>query len=352
MRSKSAPPCISPRRGKWNLDAVCGQASAREGGLDTLSEARETRRLIGRCFAGDVEAAKEFQALYGELIYGYPMRVYRVPAEEAGDFYVFAFERGRIFRRVRTYEGRAPFRAYLLGFVLDDLVLEWKRGVREIETVSIETLGELPDTAAGDRATDSEGEGLMDRTSLTQLLGDLSPSKSVVMKLLYVEDYEFQPAEVRYLAQVSGCEVPEVLDRIDRLRATVREREAGLKRMEDALDAVQAWVQLYERRVQRINDDLTALPPTSIAAERLREERTQLERKIQRRRQQRAKLLAQAQRRKVTAPYKDIATMLNTSIGNIGSQIARLRRELLTKVGGLGPNLDNGQPSFDQHVRS
>jgi len=320
--------------------------------LDTLNEAREARRLISQCLAGDLVAAAEFQQLYGELIYGYPMRVYRVPADEAGDFYVFAFERGRIFRRVRTYEGRAPFRAYLLGFVLDDLVLEWKRGVREIETVSIETLGELPDLVAGDRATNDEGEGAMDRTSLTQLLGDLSPSKSVVMKLLYVEDYEFQPAEVRYLAQVSGSDVPQVLDRIDRLRATVREREAGLKRMEDALDAVQAWVQLYERRVQRINDDLTALPPTSMAAERLREERAQLERKIQRRRQQRAKLLAQAQRRKVTAPYKDIAAMLNTSIGNIGSQIARLRRELLTKVGSMGQTLDTGHSPVAHYMRS
>jgi DNA-directed RNA polymerase specialized sigma24 family protein len=299
---------------------------------------------------GEVEAATEFQARYGELIYGYPMRVYRVPADEAGDFYVFAFERGRIFRRVRTYEGRAPFRAYLLGFVLDDLVLEWKRGVREIETVSIETLGELPDPGAADRATTNEG-GLMDSTTFRQMLGELSPSKSVVMKLLYVEDYEFQPTEVRYLAQVSGCDVPEVLDRIDRLRATVREREAGLKRMEDALDAVQAWIQLYERRVQRISDDLSALPPTSMAAERLREERHQLERKIQRRRQQRAKLLAQAQRRKVTAPYKDIAAMLNTSIGNIGSQIARLRRELLTKVGSVGPNLEL-PTQLDQMARS
>ena len=332
-------PRISRHRGSWKHDTVYGHASAPEGMLDSLEEAQEARLLIGRCLTGDVEAATEFQARYGELIYGYPMRVYRVPADEAGDFYVFAFERGRIFRRVRTYEGRAPFRAYLLGFVLDDLVLEWKRGVREIETVSIETLGELPDPGAADRATTNEG-GLMDSTTFRQMLGDLSPSKSVVMKLLYVEDYEFQPSEVRYLAQVSGCDVPEVLDRIDRLRSTVREREAGLKRMEDALDAVQAWIQLYERRVQRISDDLSALPPTSMAAERLREERLQLERKIQRRRQQRTKLLAQAQRRKVTAPYKDIAAMLNTSIGNIGSQIARLRRELLTKVGSVGPALE------------
>jgi len=318
--------------------------------LDRLDEAQEARQLIARCVAGEVEAAREFQAQYGELIYGFPMRVYRVPADEAGDFYVFAFERGRIFRRVRTYEGRAPFRAYLLGFVLDDLVLEWKRGVREIETVSIETIGELSDPAA-DRATTDEGEGLMDRTSFSQMLGELSPSKSVVMKLLYVEDYEFQPLEVRYLAQVSGCDVPEVLDRIDRLRCTVREREAGLKRMEDALDAVQAWVHLYERRVQRISDDLAALPPTSMAAERLREERQQLERKIVRRRQQRTKLLAQAQRRKVTAPYKEIAAMLNTSIGNIGSQIARLRRELLTKVGSVSSVLDL-PPHLDQATGS
>lgn len=321
--------------------------------MGEVSGAQEVRELIARCLAGDRDAAREFQERYGELIYGYPIRVYRIPADEAGDFYVFAFERGRIFRRLRTFEGRAPFRAYLLGFVLDDLVLEWKRGVREIETVSIETIGELPDPGdAADRATSDEGEGPMDRTSLREVLADLSPAKSVVMKLLYVEDHEFDPPEVRYLAQVSGCEVPEVLMRIDQLRSSVREREAGLKRMEDALDAVQAWVQLYERRVQRIAEDLAALPPGSAGAERLREERALLEHKIGRRRQQREKLLAQAQRRKVTAPYKQIAALLNTSIGNVGSQIARLRRELLGRLGRGVTVLDNGRAAVGDFAQS
>src|SRR5262245_9852070 len=92
-RSKIMHTGISPRRGKWKRDAVCGHMSAPEGRLDPLSEARDARRLIGRCLAGDGEAAREFQEQYGELIYGYPIRVYRVPADEAGDFYVFAFER-------------------------------------------------------------------------------------------------------------------------------------------------------------------------------------------------------------------------------------------------------------------
>ncbi len=302
--------------------------------MESLNEAKETRDLIGRCLTGDRQAAVTFQDLYGELIYGYPIRVYRVPPDEAGDFYVFAFDRGRIFRRVRTFEGRAPFRAYLLGFVLDDLVLEWKRGVREIETVSLESLGELPDPSSTDR-TQQEGEFSimdLDQSAMRELLNELSTPKAVVMKLLYVEDHEFDPTEVRYLSQVSGNAIPEVMDRIEELRSTVREREAGLKKMEDALDAVQAWIQLYERRIQRINEDLAALPPTAGAAEKLRDERGQLLRKIERRRAQRTKLLAQSQRRKVTAPYKEIAAILNTSIGNIGSQIARLRRELMTKV--------------------
>jgi RNA polymerase sigma factor (sigma-70 family) len=306
---------------------------AREEMVDPLNDAREVRELIQKCLAGDLEAAREFQERYGELIYGYPIRVYRMPQEDAGDFYVFAFDQGRIFRRVRTFEGRAPFRAYLLGFVLDDLVLEWRRAMRELETVSIETIAELADPAASVDDEEEEGTVVQDRSALKDVLASLEPSKAVVMKLLYVEDYELQPAELRYLSEVSGCEIPEVLQRVDELRATVREREAGLKRMEDSLDAVQAWIQLYERRLQRIGEDVAALPPGSNAAGRLREERSELERKILRRRRQRAKLLSQAQRRKVTAPYKEIAALLNTSVGNVGSQIARLRRELVSRLG-------------------
>ena len=317
--------------------------------MDPQSEAQEVRHLINQCLSGDIAAARIFQEQYGELIYGYPIRVYRVPPGGAGDFYVFAFDRGRIFRRVRTFEGRAPFRAYLLGFVLDDLVPEWKRGSREIETVSIDTLGEVPNPAESSlRSRDDEAASTMDRSLLREVLAELAPAKAVVMKLLYVEDYEFRAAEMRYLAQVSGCGIPEVLQRLDQLRATVREREVGLKRMEDALDAVQAWVQLYERRVQRISDDLTLLLPNATAAARLREERAQLEREIERRRRQRTKLLSQAQRRKVTAPYKEIAALLNTSIGNVGSQIARLRRELLTRIN--TENAATQDKNHEEHV--
>ncbi|HUI27996.1 MAG TPA: hypothetical protein VL403_18080, partial [Candidatus Kryptonia bacterium] len=81
-------------------------------------------------------------------------------------------------------------------------------------------------------------------------------------------------------------------------------------------------------------DTELATMPRGATADRLQAARAEIERKIARRQQQRTRLIAQAQRRKVTAPYKDIAALLNTTIGNIASQIARLRQQL--KEQGLG----------------
>lgn len=296
--------------------------------VEPRHDAQQARELIHRCLDGDPDAVREFQMVYGELIYGYPIRVFRIAADEAGDFYVFAFDNGRIFRRLRTFEGRAPLRAYLLGFALEDLVLEWKRGEREIETVSLDVLGEIA-------AEDQNGSltGSVDaRDTLREVLSAVEPGKAVIMKLLHIEDYELSPSEVRQVSTMSGRPVTDVISGVDQLRNTVREREAALKHLEDSLDAVHAWIQLYERRLRRIGDDLASLPPTSSASARLREEQEELSRRIDRRRVQREKLLDRAQRRKVTAPYKDIASLLNTTVGNVGSQIARLRQELANKA--------------------
>jgi RNA polymerase sigma factor (sigma-70 family) len=332
--------------------------------VDALRDAQEVRKLIRRCLRGDRAAVTQFQQDYGELIYGFPIRAYRTAPEDAGDFYLFAFENGRIFRRVRTFEGRAPFRAYLLGSVLDHLVLEWKRGQRSVETVSLEDVGWLAEDSASDADSapftgkpipapaaleapyQGEEEGaLMDPDLLGQFLQAVDPPKAVVLKLLHVEDCDLSAAEIRHVAEVSGRNIAEVVQAVEQLRASVRQREAAAKGIEDKLDAVQAWIQLYERRLRRIVDDLASLPPGSMAAERLREEQAELLRKTQRRQQQQTKLLTHRQRRKVTAPYKEIAAILNTTVGNVGSQISRLRQELLSQAGGAqagGRNHDVG----------
>jgi len=299
-----------------------GHLSEPEVMVDPDDEAQAARELIDRCLAGDDDAIRRFQERYGELIYVYPLRVYRAAAESAGDFYVFAFENGRIFRRTRTYAGRAPFRAYLLTVVLDHLFIDWRRGTHEIETLAL-------DDADGAQNEEAPVSGDVDSLrTLPTLLAGLERSKAVVMKLLCVEDCELDAADLRHVTQVSGQTLPEVIAAVERLRATVREREQELHRVADSLDAVLAWIEVCERRQQRLAEDLRGLPPGSLAAARVRSACEQLDAQLQRRRRQRAKLRAELQRRKITAPYKDIAAILNTSVGNVASQIARVRQDL------------------------
>jgi DNA-directed RNA polymerase specialized sigma24 family protein len=297
-----------------------------EVGVDPGNEVQAARELIDRCLAGDDDAIRRFQERYGELIYAYPLRVYRTAAESAGDFYVFAFENGRIFRRARTYAGRAPFHAYLLTVVLNHLFIDWRRATHEIETLAL-------DEADGIQEAEAAVSGDVDaQQGLPGLLAGIERSKAVVMKLLYVEDCELDAADLRYLTQVSGQSVPEVIAAVERLRATVREREVELQRVVDSLDTVQAWIELYERRRQRLVEDLRGLPAGSAAAARMRSACEQLDAQLRRREHQRAKLRAEQQRRKTTAPYKDVAAILHTSVGNVASQIARVRQELARQV--------------------
>jgi len=296
--------------------------------VDPGDEALAARQLILRCVAGETDAIQAFQQRYGELIYGYPMRVYQVAPEEAGDFYVYAFDRGRIFRRSQTYEGRAPFQAYLVAIVLDHLMIDWKRSERGIETVPLDSVEGSMELQQIDTQSSSDPSGL----SLHRVIAALEPRKAIIMKLLHVEDCEFTAAELKYLREISGRSTQDLVAAVDAMRATVRVREAGLKRIEDSLDAVHAWISLYERRVHRLTNDLASLPPDTAAAQRLREERATLDGKLERRHQQREKLLAQRQRRKVTAPYKEIASILNTTVGNVASMIARTRNEVAQRI--------------------
>jgi len=162
-----------------------------------------------------------------------------------------------------------------------------------------------------------------------QMLDELAPPKAVIMKLLYIDTFQLTPAEIRHLAEVSRRSIPDLVQQLDELRVSVRERKATVKAQEDALDAVQAWIALYERHIQQIAADIAVRPAKPAAA--MAEERRELEEKIHRREHQRGRLLERIRRRKVTAPYKEIAAILNTTTGNIGSQIARVRQELWAK---------------------
>src|SRR6266705_6326084 len=55
------------------------------------STSRDLTAFITACAQRDTEAMAAFQETYGVLIYTFPMRVFRLPEDKAGDFYLYAF---------------------------------------------------------------------------------------------------------------------------------------------------------------------------------------------------------------------------------------------------------------------
>jgi len=316
----------------FTAEGATPQTVVSAGSKTTTLRDPEGKRLVADCLAGDAAARARFQAGFAGLIYRFADCAGVTTRDEPGDFYLYLLDNDRLFRRLRSYEGRASLGPFLRGFVLPDLFKQFQEMTkkRALDTVSLDSDCErelaAPVLAAAEpvptAAADPEPSG-------TDLLSQLSLEKRILVKLLYIEDFELEPGEVQWLGEQSRRLVREVVELVEQARESVRTREAARReKLEEAESAAQ-WILRYERDLHHAADDLTNLPPKSMRAERLREQQAELERKRAWRQQQRERVLVESRRATVTLRYREIAHILNAPVGSVGAQVTRLRQELL-----------------------
>jgi len=293
--------------------------------------------LVRACASANAEARRAFQARYGQDIYNFPVKIYGVAAERAVDFYVYVFERDRIFTRMRTFEGRngIQFRTFLAYYVLRSLFLEWQRGHRELDTVSLgdhHAGGVDPPedevTAAGD--ADDAPESPATTEVVASVWSSLGPEEQLDLKLLSLLEYQLTSEDVRLLSRVSSRSLQDTMALLAEVEAGLRKRDVKLAKLRDELDSVWGWIVLRQRELQETNERLRLLGSNqqSAAARRLVARRQELEHTLAKRARQRAGLLEEIRGFKMTTPYKDIARLLNSTVGTVCSRIFRLRQRL------------------------
>jgi RNA polymerase sigma factor (sigma-70 family) len=280
--------------------------------------------LVRACASGDAAARRAFQDRYAEDIYNFPVKIYRVPADLAADFYVYVFERDRIFIRLRSFEGRnrIQFRTFLAYYVLRSLFLEWQRGRRELETVPLgDTARPLFDEPPADLAADGPA---------ARLWTALDPEDRLDLKLLSLLEHQLTPDDVRQLARASRRSLQETAAVVAEVEAGLRARDVALSRLRDQLDSAWGWIVLRRRELQETDAKIRLLGTDhdSVAGRQLRERRQRLEEALAGRVRQRDRLLGEIRSFKMTTPYKDIARLRNSSVGTVCSRIFRLRQRL------------------------
>jgi RNA polymerase sigma factor (sigma-70 family) len=293
--------------------------------------------LVRACASANAEARRAFQERYGQDIYNFPVKIYGVAAERAVDFYVYVFERDRIFTRIRTFEGRngIQFRTFLAYYVLRSLFVEWQRGHRELDTVSLSDhhlagVGPTADEVIEHGDADEAPESPATNEVVATVWGSLSPEEQLDLKLLSLLEYQLTSEDVRLLSRVSGRSLQDTMALLAEVEAGLRERDVKLGKLRDELDSVWGWILLRQRELQEMNERLRLLGSNhqSAAARRLVARRQELEHTLAKRARQRAGLLEEIRGFKMTTPYKDIARLLNSTVGTVCSRIFRLRQRL------------------------
>jgi RNA polymerase sigma factor (sigma-70 family) len=308
-------------------------------------ETGELLPFLRACADGDVTARRRFQDEYGEDIYNFPVKIYNTPVEEAGDFYLYAFEEDRVFVRLKTFEGRnsIQFRTFLSYYVLKHLFLEWRRTKKEIDTVSLST--PLGDGKEGGRvledilpSEDVREMGDLDREegqSSSELWDMLTAEERLDLKLLSLLECDLTPDDVRSLAHTSGRSIIDTLALVAEVQDGLKRKDEKLTRLRDELDSVWGWILLRQKELQEIGKKMLLIEARGESAGKaqVRAQQVEAERALAKRHRQKEKITEEMRTYKMTTPYKDMARLLNLTVGTVCSRIFRLRERLTREFG-------------------
>ena len=307
-------------------------------------ESDAVKALIQQCVQGEIAARVAFQEAYGSLIYSFPVRFFHLQASDAGAFYLYAFEKERIFKRLQTFQGRnaIQFTTYLSFHVLRDLVLEWLRTREDVALLSLDTpaiqytmvyetpqaLGQQLASAALTPEDVLVEMGDLDHTA--RVLAGLAPENRLLLKLLCVSEVDLEPDEIRLLARLAGRGISETVDLLEEVQEAVEQRAAAVHQRHDQLSTVSHWILTYQQRLKELQDALAGGVALAGNARHhaLQREQQELERKLAWRYRQQETLRREALRAQVCPSYKDIARLFNWPLGSVGTRIARAREAL------------------------
>lgn len=279
--------------------------------------------LVRRCADGDEAALGEFFEKHAEDMYNFPLKVFHLDEDAGSDFFLYAYERLRDGARFRSFQGRSSFRTWFYA-VLRNLVIDWMRTVKEVETVQPRA-EHGSDARSVENVADPRGElDEVEAGFLRDRMAGLPMDLRLVLKLCFIYYLDLDPEEMEALTKKSGRTSSEILELLVSLRHNLSDRELSNIEAEDKITSL--FLSIQELKSKR--SILKAKGAFPFEVERL-------DRAIEKKYKQREALLHRKARGHFTVrtPYKTIGDLLGIPEGSVSVQMMRAMERIRPRPG-------------------
>ncbi|RME92774.1 MAG: sigma-70 family RNA polymerase sigma factor [Candidatus Hydrogenedentota bacterium] len=286
------------------------------------------------------EGLKEFFDYFSDDIYSYPIRYFNLNEDEAGDFYLYAFERLKDGKRLSSFKGESKFTTWFFS-VLRNLCIDFLRTKREhVKTVSlirmdpkgnlVDLIGSIPDK---DFLPTSEQEEF---EKLEANLATLKMEERVLFKLAYILYLDLTSEELEWLRKKNGVRMQSLIKKLAELKDKTLKKSDLAKEIDDKLSYLFRQITALERKIVLAFQEHPEWPYESdkwsetyenskLPPEIIEQIQTLMKKKA------RHLSLLKEQRKKITAakaPYADVADLMKSSKGVVSVQLLRLLEKL------------------------
>ncbi|MBI3396248.1 MAG: sigma-70 family RNA polymerase sigma factor [Spirochaetia bacterium] len=317
-------PISKPKTGPSKTAPESRSDASRPDDAQKDIQSPEVVALVQLCAAGDAASLEQFFTRFASDIYNFPLKVFHLDEDAASDFFLYAYERLRDGARFRSFQGRSSFRTWFYA-VLRNLVIDWMRTIREVETVNrsypdhegseYRSIENTPDP----RSLRDEDAGI--RAAFETRLLSLTMEMRLVFKLCFLYYLDLDDEELKALSERTGKTPASIMKSVADLKHRLSAKEITNLEAEDKITSLYlSIVHLKERRQNLINrpGNSGPRPPTDFEVIRL-------DKAIEKKYKQRDRLLERKERGHfvVRTPYKFVADLLQMPEGSISVHMMR-----------------------------
>lgn len=303
--------------------------------------------VLPRLQKKEPESIARFFEIFSDEIYSYPVRYYNFSEDEAGDFYLYAFEHLNDGRKFASFKGKSRFTTWLFS-VLRNLVIDFLRSQRnKIQTTTFirtDSNGNIID--ALDYVADTDEHLYVEDEVLKEFkahINEMKMSHRVLFKLAYIYYMDITEEEVDWICDKAQMSKGEIHTRLYLLKEEGRKKSGEVKKVEDKLTANYQAMTALENKLERYFRENPAIEPQrnewseDFHDSHMDIEILQMIHLLVKKRAKQSRLLKTQKKSLLSTrvPYKDIVPLLNSSEGVLSVQLIRIIEKLNKAMGNI-----------------